>query len=98
MSSLATSQNIGCYEGRPPEVGFCEEKYVLLRSFLEAVRELNSLQSAQTRAVIRGESDFLRYDLPLHFALEKKECAKYAWIAHVEEHGCHDGGAGDETE
>jgi hypothetical protein len=92
VSTFATSRTETKYLGRTNDIGFCEEKYRLLDEFLEAVHELSALQSEQTRSVIRGEPDFLRFDLPLHFAQEKKERAKYAWIAHVEDHGCHDGG------
>jgi hypothetical protein len=74
--------------GKLPEIGFCSEKARLLNEFLEAVRESNGLQAQQTRAVIDGDPDFARFDALLHIAQEQKERAKYAWIAHVEEHGC----------
>ena len=73
---------------RIPEVGFCEEKNRLLNDFLRAIRELTALQNQQTQAVIDGDPDFSRFDLLLHLAQEEKERAKYAWIAHVESHGC----------
>lgn len=71
-----------------PEIGFCAEKNRLLNEFLEAIKELNTWQSQQTQAVIAGDSDFARFDLLLHLAQERKERAKYAWIAHVESHQC----------
>ena len=74
-----------------PQIGFCEEKSRLLSDFLESVRELSAIQTEQTQAVIDGDSDFSRFDVLLHLAQEKKDMAKYAWIAHVEQHGCHDG-------
>ena len=92
MATLVTTPKDQVSSSRMFETGFCEEKYRLLDEFLDAVHELNTLQAAQTRSVIRGESDFLRFDVPLYLALERKDQAKYAWIAHVEEHGCHDGG------
>ena len=92
MSSLATLTKPDLAPDRSSATGFCEQKYRLLDQFLEAVHELGTLQAAQTRSVIRGEPDFLRFDLALYHALEKKDKAKYAWIAHVEEHGCHEGG------
>jgi hypothetical protein len=67
---------------------FCEEKYRLLNDFLYAVRELNRLHTEQTHAVIRGDRDFTRFDILIYAAQERKESAKYAWIAHVEGHGC----------
>ena len=75
-----------------PEIGFCEEKLRLLDEFLEAIRELNGIQSQQTRAVIDGDDDFARFDVLLHLAQDRKERAKYTWMAHVHEHRCHEGG------
>jgi hypothetical protein len=77
--------------GHIPAIGFCEEKNRLLRAFLEAIHELNALQSQQTQAVIDGDQEFSRFDVLLHVAQEKKDTAKYAWIAHVESHHCEEG-------
>ena len=71
-----------------PAVGFCEEKSRLLNEFLQATREVTASVIQQTQAVIEGDPDFARFDLLLHHAQEKKEQAKYAWIAHVESHHC----------
>jgi hypothetical protein len=71
-----------------PEVGFCAQKKRLDDEFLQAIHELNVLLSQQTRAVIDGDPDFSRFDVLLHLAEEKKNQAKYAWIAHVESHHC----------
>ena len=73
-----------------PAVGFCEEKRRLVDAFLEAIHELNSLQSQQIQAVIDGDEDFSRFDVLLHIAQEKKDRAKYAWIYHVETHHCEE--------
>jgi hypothetical protein len=67
---------------------FCEEKKRLIDSFVSAVREMNSLQDQQIEAMTKGDPDLGRFDLLLHAASEKKNQAKYDWIAHVEEHGC----------
>ena len=72
------------------QVGFCEEKHRVLHEFLDAIRELTTLQDLQARAVIEGDPDFARFDVLLHFAQERKEQAKYAWIAHVEFHHCEE--------
>lgn len=74
-----------------PKIGFCKEKNRLLKEFLESIQELTALQDAQTQAVIGGASDFTRFDALLHRAQEKKDAAKYAWIAHVEAHECQEG-------
>jgi hypothetical protein len=72
-------------------VFFCEEKLQLMRAFLETVHETNILQNQQMQAVVEGDPDFSRFDVLLHLAHEKKDMAKYAWIAHVESHGCAEG-------
>jgi hypothetical protein len=77
--------------GHIPEVGFCQEKNRLLGEFMEAIHELNIVQSAQTQAVIDGDPEFSRFDVLLHFAQLKKDRAKYAWITHVEFHHCEEG-------
>jgi hypothetical protein len=79
-------------EGRAnlPETGFCEEKNRLAKDFLAAIHELVEVQTQQTQAVIDGDSDFARFDVLLHMAHERKEQAKYAWIAHVEAHHCEE--------
>lgn len=74
--------------GRFPDVGFCEAKQKLVYDFLEAVREITLLQQQQAKAAIEDDQDFSRFDVLLHFAQEKKDTAKYAWIAHVESHHC----------
>jgi hypothetical protein len=74
-----------------PEVAFCDEKNQLLDEFLEAIHEITTVQSLQTQALIDGDPDFTRFDVLLHFAQERKEQAKYAWIAHVESHHCERG-------
>ena len=75
---------------RIPEIGFCLEKHRLLNEFVTAIRELNALLSEQTQAVIDGDPEFSRLDLLLHLAQEKKDQAKYRWIAHVESHHCEE--------
>lgn len=70
------------------EGGFCAVKQQLINEFLDAVHEIAVLQEQQAQAVIEDDPDFSRFDVLLHFAQEKKDSAKYAWIAHVETHGC----------
>jgi len=73
-----------CFRGG----GFCVVKQELVNDFLAAVHDITVLQNEQAQAVIDDDLDFSRFDLLLHFAQEKKDTAKYAWIAHVETHGC----------
>jgi hypothetical protein len=92
------SSHVNSSRQNPPEhspafgsPGFCEEKHRLIRDFLQAIHELNGLQKQQTQAVIDGDPDFSRFDVLLHLAQEKKDNAKYAWMAHVEAHRCEEG-------
>ena len=64
------------------------EKNRLMDEFLQAGRELIALHSRQMQAALEGDTDFGRFELLLHLAQEKKEQAKYAWIAHVHAHQC----------
>jgi hypothetical protein len=87
---LALSETHGMHEevGSLRGSGFCAVKQKLINDFLEAVHEIAVLQNQQAQALIEDDPDFSRFDLLLHFAQEKKDTAKYAWIAHVETHGC----------
>ena len=46
------------------------------------------LQNQQTQAVIEQDPDFSRFDDLIHIAREIKDQAKYALIAHIDEHHC----------
>lgn len=73
---------------RIPALGFCEQKLRLRDNFVKAVQKMNALLSEQMQAVIAGDAEFSRFDLLLHVAQSEKEQAKYAWMLHVESHGC----------
>ena len=74
-----------------PSIGFCSQKNDLLRGFMEAIREVTAAQNAQLIAVINGDQDFCEYEDLIYAAREKKDLVKYAYLAHVQEHGCYDG-------
>ena len=86
--SLATveAHQIGGDKVRPS--GFCPEKRRLADAFLRAIKELHALQNEQIKAVIAGDPDFSRFDLLISAAQQKKDNAKYIWMAHVEAHHC----------
>ena len=71
-----------------PEIGFCAEKARLMNEFVDAIHELGEWQSQQAKALIEGDPDFARFDLLIHMANEKKDRVKYAWLSHIERHGC----------
>jgi two-component system, chemotaxis family, response regulator Rcp1 len=75
----------------------CVENRKLLDEFGAAVHDLLKLHEDQFRAIILGDSDSNRFDLLIHMANEKKQLAKYAYIRHVESHGCGTNHAVDQT-
>lgn len=88
LSLADKSEQVRRDPGCLPAIGFCERKHRLIDDFLDAVREMTFLQNQQAQAAMDDDQDFSRFDLLLHLAQEKKDAAKYAWIAHVEAHGC----------
>ena len=66
----------------------CEAKLHLMEEFLAAASELVKVHNDQVKAVIADDPDFGRFDLLIHQANERKRRAKYAYMAHLEEHGC----------
>ena len=69
-------------------IAYCAEKHRLIDEFLGTNHVLIDLQNQQVQAVIEQDADFARYDDLIHVAKEQKDQAKYALIAHVEEHQC----------
>jgi hypothetical protein len=67
---------------------YCEETRHLLDLFGEAAQELLHLHKDQLLATIQGDPDSQRFDLMIHMANEKKQQAKYAYMRHLETHGC----------
>jgi chemotaxis family two-component system response regulator Rcp1 len=66
----------------------CEEHQRLFNGFGEAVGELVKLHQQQFLAIVEGDTDSHRFDLLIHMANESKQRAKYAYLSHVEAHGC----------
>ncbi len=67
---------------------FCEEGRRLLDLFGASVQELLLLHEQQFLAVMEGDASANRFDLLIHDANEKKQNAKYAYMGHIEQHGC----------
>ena len=66
----------------------CTENARLLDAFGRAVQELMRLHEQQFQAIVAGDTTANRFDLLIHEASERKQSAKYAYMAHVEKHGC----------
>ena len=69
-------------------VSYCEVARRLLDAFGEAVQELVQLHEHQFLAIVEGDSDCSRFDALIHMANERKYRAKYAYLQHLETHGC----------
>jgi hypothetical protein len=66
----------------------CIEHNRLLNDFGEAVHELLALHEQQFQAIVEGDGECARFDLLIHMANEQKQATKYAYLRHVEKHGC----------
>jgi hypothetical protein len=77
-------------EGRQPSapVIYCDESRRLLDEFGEAVQRLLILHEQQFLAIVDGDLECHRFDLLIHMANEHKQQVKYAYMHHVETHGC----------
>jgi hypothetical protein len=67
---------------------YCEQARKLLDEFAATVEELVQLHQQQFHAVVAGDPDSSRFDDLIHMANEKKHQAKYAYLRHLEAHGC----------
>jgi CheY-like chemotaxis protein len=66
----------------------CEEHRRLIEDFAATVKELLDFHQQQFEAAIQGDPESNRFDLLIHLANEKKQEAKYAYLRHVDAHGC----------
>ena len=67
---------------------YCEEAKCLLDAFGEAVQDLVRLHEEQFQSILAGDLDSTRFDDLIHMANEIKQDAKYAYLTHLEAHGC----------
>ena len=74
--------------GAPPSSSGCKEHNRLLDSFGAAVQAVLEVHEQQFLSIVDGDEDFCRFDVLIHMANERKQAAKYAYLRHVEAHGC----------
>ena len=67
---------------------YCQQARELLDALGEAIRELIKLHEEQFQSLVGGDLDSSRFDPLIHVANERKHEAKYAYIHHLETHGC----------
>ena len=88
MQSEVIRRNEPTSRATQERLTYCAEAHRLLDAFADAARQVIGLQERQIRAVALGESDISRFDVLLHYALEGKQKAKYAYLEHLEKHHC----------
>jgi len=69
-----------------PAPTLCVRKEELFLAYAKTVADHHRMQSAQLAAVMRGE-DF-PFEVEIAEAASRRENAKYAILAHQQEHGC----------
>lgn len=84
-SREAEPELFGVTSGSMP---YCHVARQLLEAFGDAVQELMGLHEQQFQCVLAGDTTANRFDLLIHEANERKQQAKYTYIAHLELHGC----------
>ena len=67
---------------------YCPEAKQLLDTLADTIRDLIRLHEEQFQAVVSGDLDSTRFDDLIHMANERKREAKYAYVSHLEIHGC----------
>ena len=69
-----------------PVLAYCEEKQRLIAAYLEAVTAYHDLQNEQIAALVHGEG--FENEEGIFRAADRREQAKYAILAHRQDHGC----------
>jgi hypothetical protein len=67
---------------------YCHQAKELLEALGEAIRDLIKLHEEQFQSLLGGDLDGTRFDPLIHMANERKHEAKYAYLHHLEIHGC----------
>jgi CheY-like chemotaxis protein len=90
QAMYANSPAMSASSSAPVSRLVCVEQWRLMEDFATTVKELLGLHQQQFQAIIQCDPECNRFDLLIHMANEKKQEAKYAYMRHVESHGCSD--------
>lgn len=85
---VAINETTASAEARNSHLGICQENRRLLDQLGMAVQELMRIHEQQFLAIVQADPESNRFDLLIHMANERKQQAKYAYLRHVESHGC----------
>lgn len=66
----------------------CREAERYLDGFAGVVEEMLALQEQRFIAIVQEDENADRFDALIFEANEKKQNAKYAYLRHIERHGC----------
>ena len=75
-------------EPRTAGLLYCQRAKDLLDAFSGLIHEVITLHEDQFQAVLHGDEDSARFDDLIHRTNERKREAKYAYLDHLETHGC----------
>lgn len=67
---------------------YCQHAKELLEALRGAISDLIKLHEEQFHSLIGGDLDNTRFDPLIYVANERKHEAKYAYLHHLETHGC----------
>jgi len=67
---------------------YCEQAKGLLDALSEAIHQLINLHAEQFQSILGDDLESSRFDDLIHLANERKHEAKYAYLNHLETHGC----------
>jgi hypothetical protein len=67
---------------------YCQHAKELLAAVGESIRELIKLHEEQFKSLVGGDLDSTRFDPLVHMANERMHETKYAYLHHLETHGC----------
>jgi hypothetical protein len=87
---IMSTEELGGKGARPSRqsVPYCETAKQLLDTFGQTVQQVLILHEQQFLAIVEGDLGANRFDLLIHEALEQKQNAKYAYLSHLDLHGC----------
>jgi hypothetical protein len=75
-------------KGKQSPSAICQEARSLLTEFGNAVHQVVLLHERQYLAIVESDPNAGRFDLLIHHALEHKQNTKYAYLNHLDVHGC----------
>jgi hypothetical protein len=88
---MPSEQNPAVHTKAKDQAGYCETARSLLDLCGAALQNVMRLHELQFLALVEGDTDSGRFDILIHEANEQKQNAKYAYLNHLQVHGCSSG-------